>query len=174
MAERLLMLPALDRGEVAGELEQHALLGHQLLHPRSGAVAGVDILEEVADVDAQRAGNLVQAPGRDPVDPGLVFVRLLVRHADQLGHLLLGEAEHDPALADAQADVAVDVQSTAPAADATAGHFAGELVHRSYGSTARRDAFSPGENFTSDGTTTGKISALETVALAKNATDRPR
>jgi hypothetical protein len=42
------------------------------------------------------------------------------------------------------------------------------------GSTARRDGFPPGENFTSDGTTTGKIGALETVALAKNAIDRPR
>jgi hypothetical protein len=35
-------------------------------------------------------------------------VRLLVSDADQLGHLLLGHAEQDSALADPSADVAVD------------------------------------------------------------------
>jgi deoxyribonuclease V len=174
MADRLLMLAALDRGEVAGELEQHALLRHQFLHPCRRAIARIDILEEVADVDAERAGDLIQATGRDPVDAGLVFVRLLVGDADQLGHLLLGQAEHDTPLADAQADVAIDVQSAAPAAGATAGHFAGELVHRWCDSTARRDGFPPSENFSSDGTTGSKLSALETVALAKNAIDRVR
>jgi hypothetical protein len=36
-------------------------------------------------------------------------VRLLVGDADQVSHLLLGQAEHDPALADPSADVAVDI-----------------------------------------------------------------
>jgi hypothetical protein len=36
-------------------------------------------------------------------------VRLLVGDADQLGHLLLRQTKHDPALADPSADVAVDI-----------------------------------------------------------------
>ena len=34
------------------------------------------------------------------VDALLVLVRLLIGDADQLSHLLLGQAQHDPALAD--------------------------------------------------------------------------
>src|SRR5690606_22205786 len=166
------MLAALDRGEIAGELEQHALLGHQLACPhRRAAVAGLHILEEIADLDPQRARDLVQPAGRDAIDPGLVLVRLLVGHADQLGHLLLGQAEHDAALANAQAHVTVDVERSAPTANVAAGDFAGELVHCWSDSTAHHDGFPPGENFRSDGTTRGKISPLETVALEKNAID---
>ena len=53
---------------------------------------------------------------RDAVDAGLVLVRLLVGDADQLGHLLLGQAQHDAALTDAQADIVVDVERPTPTA----------------------------------------------------------
>jgi hypothetical protein len=36
-------------------------------------------------------------------------VGLLVGYPDQLGHLLLGQPEHDPPLAHAGADMAVDI-----------------------------------------------------------------
>ena len=61
-----------------------------------GVPLGLDILEEVADLDAQRLGDLVQPAGRDAVEAGLVLVRLLAGHADQLGRLLQGEAEFGP------------------------------------------------------------------------------
>ena len=60
-------------------------------------------------VDAEGMGDRVEAAGGDPVDALLVFVRLLIGHTDQLGHLLLRQTEHDPPLAHARADVPVDV-----------------------------------------------------------------
>ena len=66
-------------------------------------------LVEIADFDSQRSGNPVQPAGGHTIDALLVLVRLLVGDADQLGHLLLGQAEQDPALADPSADVAVDI-----------------------------------------------------------------
>jgi hypothetical protein len=42
-------------------------------------------------------------------------VRVLIGHPDQLGHLLVRQAELDPALAHARTDVPVDVLSTRPA-----------------------------------------------------------
>ena len=172
MAERLLVLAALDRGEVARELEQHALLRHQLLGAR-GAAARLDVLEEVADLDPQRARDLVEPAGRDAVDAGLVLVRLLIGDADQLGHLLLGQAEHDPALADAQADVVVDVERAAAAADAAAGDFAGKLVHRSVQLHGTAKRFPVQREFRMRWDYDGKIGPLETAALEKNCS-RPR
>jgi hypothetical protein len=125
-----LVLTALDRREIAGELEQHALLRHQFLGAPDTSRARLDILEEAADVDAQRARDLIQASRRDAVDPGFVFVRLLIGDADQLGHLLLGEAQHDASLADPQTDVAVDVERTTSATDTSCRDFAGKLIHR--------------------------------------------
>ena len=92
VAQGVLVLAAADAGEVAGELQQHALLRHQLAGLGLVAPLGIDVLEEVADLDPQRLGDLVQPAGRDAVDAGLVLVGLLVGHADQLGHLLLGQA----------------------------------------------------------------------------------
>ena len=103
-------------GEVTGELQQHALLWHQLGGLELAAPLGLDILEEVADLDAQGLGDLVEPAGRDTVDAGLVLVGLLVGDPDQLRHLLLGQPEHDTALADAEADKVVDVERPAPSA----------------------------------------------------------
>jgi hypothetical protein len=130
MAKRLLMLPALDRSEIAGEFQEHALLRHQLLRAGGTTRGRLDILEEITDVDSQRTSDLVEAPRRDTVDSGLVLVGLLIGDSDQLGHLLLGQAEHDPSLADTQADVAVDIERATSATDAPCRDFAGKLIHR--------------------------------------------
>src|ERR671919_3256100 len=110
------MLARRNADEIPRQLQKHPLLGCRL----ERLLTTVQALEEVADVDTERLRNIVQAAGGDPVDPLLVLVRLLVGHPDQLGHLLLGQSEHDPALANAQADIPVDVQSTAPAANVAA------------------------------------------------------
>jgi hypothetical protein len=54
-------------------------------------------------------GNTVQPAGGHTVDALLVLVRLLIGDADKLGHLLLGQAKHDAALAHPSADIAVDI-----------------------------------------------------------------
>jgi hypothetical protein len=46
-----------------------------------------------------------------------------------LGHLLLGEAEHDPPLTDAEADIVVDIEGTTAAAGAASDNLAGHLRH---------------------------------------------
>jgi hypothetical protein len=72
----------------------------------------VHALEEVTDIDAERLRDIVQAAGSNAIDALLILVGLLIRDSDQLGHLLLGEPEHDPALAHACTDMAVDVLRT--------------------------------------------------------------
>jgi hypothetical protein len=52
-------------------------------------------------------------------------VRLLVADPDQLGHLLLGQAENDAALANSQTDVAIDVQGATAPADVAADDLTG-------------------------------------------------
>ena len=64
---------------------------------------------EIADLDAERLGDGEQPAGGDPVDALLVLVGLLVGDPDQLGHLLLGQAQHDPPLAHPRPDMTVDV-----------------------------------------------------------------
>ena len=75
-------------------------------------IATVHALEEVADIDPERLRDIVQTASSDAVDALLILVGLLIGDADQLGHLLLGEPEHDPALAHARTDMAVDVLRT--------------------------------------------------------------
>ena len=58
---------------------------------------------------------MVQAPRGDAIDPLLVLVRLLIGDPDQLGHLVLGQPEHDPSLAHAGADMPVGILRTSPA-----------------------------------------------------------
>ena len=66
-------------------------------------------LADTCLIHAQRLGDLVQPARRDPVDAGLVLVRLLVGDPDQLGHLLLRQAQHDAPFPHARADVPVNV-----------------------------------------------------------------
>lgn len=69
----------------------------------------VESFEEGAHGDAQHARDHIEAASRDPVDAALVLMRLLIGDADEIGELLLSEAEHDAAVADARTDVPVDV-----------------------------------------------------------------
>ena len=45
-------------------------------------------LEKIADINAKRLGDLVEAARRHAVDALLILVGLLVSHADHVGHLL--------------------------------------------------------------------------------------
>src|SRR5690606_12643544 len=93
-----------DLGEVAREFQAHSFPRADLAPPFA-----VEPFEEIGDRDAQHPGDLPHPAGRDAVDAALVFVRLLVGDADEVGELLLRQTEHDAALADAGADMAVDV-----------------------------------------------------------------
>src|SRR5689334_13054461 len=66
-----------------------------------------DAFVKIGDRSAQRAGDLEQPSGGHTIDPALVFVRLLIGHADPLGELLLGQAQHDAALADPASDMII-------------------------------------------------------------------
>src|SRR5919106_2377963 len=99
-----LLVPAIrDSNEVARKLQQQPLLMRQ--HERTGPAHA---LEEIANVDAERPSNIVQAPRSNAADPPLVLGRLLKGDPDQRGHLLLGETEHHPPSPDARADMPVD------------------------------------------------------------------
>jgi hypothetical protein len=109
LAYRLLMLLVSDLAEIAGDLEQHALVWRDL--PRTFLP---NPFIEIADRRAQCPGDLEQPSGRDPIDPALVFVRLLVGDTDHLGELLLGQAQHDAALTNPRPDMIVDGGSRPP------------------------------------------------------------
>src|SRR4051812_30154434 len=88
---------------MAAEFQEQPLLrgGLERIRFRTDAVI------KVADLDAECIGKGVEPAAGDPVDALLVLVGLLVGHADQLGQTLLGQAQHDPALAQLGADMAV-------------------------------------------------------------------
>ena len=54
------------------------------------------------------AGDLKQSSGRNVIDAALIFMSLLIRYPDHFGELLLGQAEHNAAVADPPADMVVD------------------------------------------------------------------
>jgi hypothetical protein len=91
-----------DLGEIAGDLEQHALVWGDL----PGTFLS-DSFVEIADRRAQCPSDLEQPSSGHPIDPALVLVRLLVGNADHLGELLC-QAPHDAALTDPGPDVIVD------------------------------------------------------------------
>src|SRR3981081_4787621 len=82
-----------DLREVAGEFEAHALA-----RADRPSVMLLQAVKEITDRHAQYLTDLVEAAGGNPVDAALIFVRLLVGDADQIGALLLGQATHDAAL----------------------------------------------------------------------------
>src|SRR5260370_28709223 len=104
MTQRLLMPLAGDLREIARQLQANALA-------RADGTPAllVEALEKIAHGDAEDPSDLEQSAGGDPIDAALVFVRLLVGHTDEIGELLLGQAEHDSALANSRTDMAVDV-----------------------------------------------------------------
>src|SRR5690242_11713685 len=103
LAYGFLMLLVSDLGKVAGDLQQHALVGRDLLRPFFA-----DALVKISNRSAQRARNLEQPSSRDAIDAALVFVGLLISHPDHLGELLLGQAQHDAAFADPASHMVVD------------------------------------------------------------------
>src|SRR3954465_10418336 len=109
LADRLLVLLVLDLGEVASDFEQHALVRRN----RTRFVLA-QALVKVRDRRIQNAGDLEQPAGRYPVDAAFILMRLLVGNADHLGELLLGQAQHDAALADARSDMIVDRRRRPP------------------------------------------------------------
>src|SRR5258706_12229467 len=97
-----------DLREVAGEFEAHALA-----RADRPSVLLLQPVKEITDRHAQNLTDLIEAAGGNPVDAALIFVRLLVGDADQVGKLLLGQAQHDAALAHPRPDMTVDVLGAA-------------------------------------------------------------
>jgi hypothetical protein len=73
-----------DLGEVTGELEAHPFPGAD-----STLASVFKHVEKVANRNAEHLGHFKQATGGDTVDAALVFVRLLIGNAYQIGKLLL-------------------------------------------------------------------------------------
>src|SRR6202030_1705084 len=96
LTERFLMFFVGDLTKVACHFETHPLA-----FAGGRAVLRVEPLEEIIDRHAQTASQFEQAPGRDAIDVALVFVLLLILHANGVGQLALGEAKHHAPLADA-------------------------------------------------------------------------
>ena len=97
----MLLVP--DLGKISCDLEQHSLVGRDLSRPFF-----TDAFIKVGNRRAQRAGYFEQSTGRYAIDAALVFVSLLIRYADHLGKLLLGQAQHDAPFAYPASDMIVD------------------------------------------------------------------
>src|SRR3546814_9493274 len=75
-SDLLLMAIIADAREVAGQVETHPLPLVQAV------VVGIQPFVEEADVNAKDPRDLEQAAGRHTVDAALVFVSLLIGHAE--------------------------------------------------------------------------------------------
>jgi hypothetical protein len=73
-----------------------------------GRRAGLEAFEEIGDVDAAFARQLIEPARADAIGRGLVFLHLLVGDAERLAELFLGQAQFRPTLADALPDMAAD------------------------------------------------------------------
>ena len=104
-ADRLLLPAIRDGHEVARQLEHLALLRGGLDGPRCRGQPVV----EIVDLDAKGPRDDTQAAGGNPVDALLVLVCLLVGDPDQLGQLLLGQAQQDAPLAQPRPDMPIDI-----------------------------------------------------------------
>ena len=104
LAQGLLVPFVRNLREVARKFETHAFAG---AHRTTTLV--VEAFEEVAHRDAQHPGDFEEPPCRHAVDATLLLVGLLVGHADQVGELLLRQAEHDSTFPDPGTDMPVDV-----------------------------------------------------------------
>jgi hypothetical protein len=97
-----------DLGEIAGKLEAHSLT-----RADRTLVVLFESVEEIADRHAQDLRDLEQTTGRNSVDPALVFVGLLIGDADQIGKLLLCQAEHDPPFTNPGSYIPIDILGSA-------------------------------------------------------------
>src|SRR5947208_15608191 len=93
-----------DLREIAGEFEAHALARAD----RAGALP-LQAFEEITDRHTQNQCDLIEPAGGNAVDAAFVFMGLLIRHPDQISQLLLGQAQHDAALAYPGSYMAVDI-----------------------------------------------------------------
>ena len=73
-----------------------------------------EALEEVVDPDPERGRDRGQPVGRQQAGAGLVLVGLLGADPEQAGQLVPGQAELEPASAQAGGDVAVDLAEARP------------------------------------------------------------
>src|SRR5690606_4849579 len=85
-----------------------ALLFRLGLRTRCGRILLLDSLEEEADRDAERLGDVPEPRGADPVHAGLVFLDLLELDADDIAELLLGHSDHPPPVPDPLANMHVN------------------------------------------------------------------
>jgi hypothetical protein len=106
LAESLLMLAALDGCKAARQLKHESLVRRRL-----GGLPCPYTFEEEVDLDVERLCEGVEPACGDSVGALLVLVDLLVGDINPLRHLLLGEAHHDPTLADAGSNLAINVTS---------------------------------------------------------------
>src|SRR4051812_5778177 len=90
LAKRLLVALVRDLGEVARQFEAHTLA-----RADGARILPFQPIEEIPDRHTQHLRNLIEPTGRNTVDAAFVFVRLLIGHPDQVGQLLLGQAQHD-------------------------------------------------------------------------------
>jgi len=97
-----------DLGKIAGKLQTHPFAWADRT-----LVILFEPIEEIADRHAQNLRDLKEATSRNPIDPALVFVGLLIRDADQVSELLLRKAEHDPPLSDSGSHIPIDILGSA-------------------------------------------------------------
>ena len=75
-----------------------------------------------SDPDPERGRDRGQPVGRQQAGAGLVLVGLLGADPEQAGQLVLGQAELEPASAQAGGDVAVDLAEARPVGGGGGGH----------------------------------------------------
>src|SRR5579864_9595254 len=95
-----------DLSEIAREFEAHALA-----RTDGPAPLRFQAFEEIADRNAQYARDFEQPTGGNTIDAALILVCLLVRDADEVGELLLRQAEHNSAFTHPRSDMVVDILS---------------------------------------------------------------
>ena len=100
---RLVASSLYDGPTGAGNLKQHALMRRD----GAGRFLSQPFIK-IGDRRVENPGDLVEPASRNAIDAAFVFVRLLIRNADHLGKLLLGQPQHDSTLADARSDMVVD------------------------------------------------------------------
>src|SRR5436305_14466458 len=84
LADRLLVLLVLDFGEVAGDLEQHALVRRD----RARRFLSQPLVE-IGNLCVEDEGDLVEPASRNAIDPALVFMCLMICKADHIVELLM-------------------------------------------------------------------------------------
>ena len=92
VAQRLAVILASEAAEVARDLELHVMLWQR----HHGRAIVLHVVEEIAHLDVQGTGKLIEPPGGNAVDARLVFVRLLIGNLQALGQLLLRQTELQP------------------------------------------------------------------------------